>query len=79
MGIFALVSLITALALSGQTASHLHDSITNYMNDYVDDQEAINVIDTLQTTYQCCGVNLWLDWSRVSLGVQSGVGKIINN
>ncbi len=79
MGIIAFVSLITALALSGQAATYLHDTITDDMNNYGSDQDAIDTIDILQTTYQCCGVNLWLDWGRVSLGVSNGISKDIDN
>jgi hypothetical protein len=71
----AFVSLVTALGLSGQAATYLRTTMTNDMNNYISDQYAIDIINNLQTTYQCCGVNLWLDWSRVSLGVSTGVGK----
>lgn len=67
LGIFAFASLVTALALSGQTATYLHDSMTNNMNNYVSDQDAINTMNALQTDYKCCGVSLWLDWTRVPL------------
>ncbi len=78
MGIITLISLITALALSGQAATYLHDTITDDMNNYGSDQDAIDTIDILQTTYQCCGVNLWLDWARVSLGAPNEISKDIN-
>jgi len=42
-------------------------------SDYPSDDDAIDTIDTLQTTYQCCGVNLWLDWARVDLGVTNSI------
>lgn len=67
LGIFVLASLIAALALSGQAATHLHDTLTDNMNNYAQDERAIDIIDNIQTTYECCGVNLWLDWSRVAL------------
>jgi hypothetical protein len=79
LGIITLVSLITALALSGQAATYLRNTITNDMNNYGQNQGAIDTIDILQTTYQCCGVNLWLDWGRVSLGVSNGISKDIDN
>jgi hypothetical protein len=79
LGIFTLGSLIAALAISGTTASYLRDRITDDMNNYVQDDSAIAIIDNLQTTYQCCGVNLWLDWARVSLGTSNGISKDINN
>lgn len=67
LGIFVLASLITALALSGQAATYLHDSMTNNMNNYISSQGALNTMNALQTSYQCCGVSLWLDWTRVPL------------
>jgi hypothetical protein len=77
LGIIVFASLITALALSGQTATYLHDTLTDNMNNYAEDDDAISTIDNIQSTYQCCGVNLWLDWSRISLGAPNGVGKNI--
>ena len=78
MGIIALASLITALALSANSTQYMKDTITNNMNNYAEDSNAISIIDNLQTKYQCCGVNLWLDWARVALGVPAGLGKKIN-
>ncbi len=78
MGIFTLGSLIAALAISGTTASYLRDSINDNMNNYAEDDDAMALIDNLQTTYQCCGVNLWLDWARVSLGAPNEISKDIN-
>ncbi len=79
MGIITLISLITALALSGQAATYLHDTITNNINGYAENQDSIDAIDLLQTKYQCCGVNLWMDWANVALGPSSGISKDINN
>jgi hypothetical protein len=77
LGILTLASLIAALALSGQTAGYLHDSLTDNMNSYAEDDNSIQIIDAIQTNYQCCGVNLWLDWARVSLGSSGQIGKDI--
>ena len=72
LGILVLASLIAALALSGTTAGYMFDSMTDHMNRYAQREDSLNVINALQTTYECCGVSLWLDWSRISLGVPIG-------
>lgn len=77
LGIFVLASLITALALSGQSSSYMFDTMTDHMNRYAQRQDSMDVINKLQTTYECCGVSLWLDWARVSLGVPVGKKSII--
>lgn len=74
-GIAVFASLITALVLSSQATSNFRTNIANNMNAYIQDEDAIVTIDRLQTDYQCCGVYLWLDWSRVQLGA---VSKYIN-
>lgn len=72
LGILVLASLITALALSGSTAGYMFDTMTDHMNRYAQRQDSLDVINKLQTTYECCGVSLWLDWARISLGVPIG-------
>ena len=74
LGAFAVISLIVALALNGQSISFVRRRLTNYVTSYAQVQNSINVIDALQSDYQCCGVNLWLDWGRVSLGATNGIG-----
>lgn len=74
LGAFAVISLIVALALNGQAISFIRRRLTNYVTSYAQVQNSINVIDALQSDYHCCGVNLWLDWGRVSLGATNGVG-----
>lgn len=45
------------------------------MNTYIETQSSVGIIDMIQSKYQCCGVNLWLDWATVSLGTtQTGTG-----
>jgi len=45
------------------------------MNTYIETQSSISIMDMIQNNYQCCGVNLWLDWGTVSLGTtQTGTG-----
>lgn len=79
VGILALASLIAALAISGNAAGYLHDSLTSNVNDYGQSQNAIDVVDLIQTKYQCCGVNLWFDWGRVALGGNPIISKSMNN
>ncbi len=78
LGIFVFASLITALALSSSSPGYLRDTLTNNMNSYAEDQGSIDIIDNIQTKYQCCGVNLWLDWGRIALGTTNSIGKKIN-
>ena len=33
-----------------------------------------SIIDAIQTNYQCCGQNSWLDWGPVDLGGTAGTG-----
>ncbi len=78
--ILTLASLITALALSGEASSYLRDTISDRMSDYAQDDDAIAIIDRIQLKYECCGLNLWLDWSRVALGVSAnGISKHVHD
>ena len=74
LGVFALISLIVALILNGQAISYIRRPLTYRMTSYAQTENSVNVLDNIQTKYQCCGVNLWMDWARVSLGVVTGVG-----
>lgn len=38
------------------------------MNTYIDTQTSINIIDMVQSNWQCCGINSWLDYATVGLG-----------
>ena len=78
MGILTFASLIAALALSGQTAGDIHDSFTDNMNKYTEDEDAMALVDNIQTTYQCCGVNIWLDWARIQLNIGTSISNVIN-
>ncbi len=74
MGILAIGSLIAALVISGQSVGYLRDTITDNMHDYATDEDSKDTIDLIQTDYNCCGVNLWLDWGSVQLDVLGGTG-----
>lgn len=77
LAIFALASLITALALSGNTAGYIFDTMTDNMNRYPSNQQSLEVVNAIQSNYECCGVSIWLDWARVYLGGPVGTGKEI--
>jgi hypothetical protein len=74
LGVITLASLIAALVLSSQSISFIRTRLSQNMNTYIEDQSAIDVTDKIQTKYECCGVHLWLDWARISLGVATGTG-----
>ena len=74
LGSFAIISLIVALVLNGQSITFIRRRLTNYMTSYMQVQNSLNVMDALQSNYQCCGVNMWLDWGRVPLSVTNGMG-----
>lgn len=63
-----------ALVLNGQAISYIRRRLTFRMTSYAETDNSISVMDTIQTKYQCCGVNLWLDWARVSLDVTTEIG-----
>jgi hypothetical protein len=78
MGVIVVASLITALVLSGQTNSYLREAISNNMEDYTSDTGSRTTVDKIQSDYDCCGVNLWLDWGQINLNGQAGGDEFIN-
>lgn len=52
--------------------------MTYYTNTYAANSQSNDVIDKIQSTFECCGVNLWLDWGRITLGDTTGVGRKVN-
>ena len=74
LAVITIASLIAALVINSQSISYVRNRLAQNMNAYVQDQSAIDMTDRIQTKYQCCGVNLWLDWARISLGVSIGTG-----
>ena len=74
LAVFTLASLITALVLNSQSISFIRNRLSYNMNTYIQSDDAIYVTDRIQAQYQCCGVNLWLDWARVALGATAGPG-----
>jgi len=75
VSILALASLITTLVINSQSVNYLQNTLTNNMNNYNNDQDTMNIVDNIQSAYQCCGVYLWLDWGRVQLSFPGGIGK----
>jgi hypothetical protein len=59
--------LITALIINSKTINYQNTRFANDMRMYATDQQSKNVIDNMQTTYTCCGNNLWIDWAPIGL------------
>ena len=74
LAVLTVASLITALVLNSQSISFIRNRLSYNMNTYIQSENAIYVTDRIQSQYQCCGVNLWLDWARVALGATAGPG-----
>ncbi|CAF0929263.1 unnamed protein product [Rotaria sordida] len=68
LGVLALVSIIVGLVLNSQAIGYIKSRLSYRMNSYIEDQTSIDVIDDVQSKYECCGENLWLDWARSQLG-----------
>ncbi|CAF1068730.1 unnamed protein product [Adineta ricciae] len=74
LGIATIASFITGLVINSQSIDDIKDRLTYRMSTYNSNQDSITIFDGIQTDYECCGVNLWLDWSSVQLGVTSATG-----
>ncbi|UJR15943.1 hypothetical protein I4U23_002863 [Adineta vaga] len=74
LGIMAIASFITGLVINSTSIDFIKDRLTFRMSTYDENEDSIDIMDNVQTNYDCCGVNLWLDWSSQSLGVTNGVG-----
>jgi len=46
------------------------------MNNYENDQDSRNIVNQIQTDFDCCGSNTWLDWSGVSLNATGSTTSI---
>ena len=57
----------------------MFDTMTDYVNRYASNQRSLEVVNSIQTDYECCGVSLWLDWARVSLGGIPGISTKMKN
>ena len=79
LGIFAVASFIAALVINSQSITFIKNYMTYYMDTYAENTQSNDIMDNIQSTYQCCGVNLWLDWGSVALGdTTTGVGRKVN-
>jgi hypothetical protein len=67
LSICAFISLIVALVINLFAIDYISSHFLNNMNSYKDSSVARNIVNNIQTKYDCCGDNIWLDWSRVSL------------
>ena len=67
LGVFALASLISALAINSKSLSYVSSHFSNNMYQYKFNPTARDNVDRLQMKYKCCGNDLWLDWSSVEL------------
>lgn len=75
MGVFALASLIAGLAVNAGAVTGVRSLLAYRISTYVQNQQSINIMDAIQTRYQCCGENVWLDWAQVQLGPPGGVSS----
>jgi hypothetical protein len=82
LGVAAIASLITALVINSQAIGYVRGRLSYRMSTYIQTQSSISIMDAIQTRYQCCGENLWLDWqlyglgSSTSSGVSTGTGTV---
>jgi hypothetical protein len=74
LGILALASLITALVINSQAVGYVRGRLLYRVDTYVETDSSISVMDAIQNNYQCCGVNSWLDWQTVGLGLSTSNG-----
>ena len=67
VGIFALASLITALVLNDKSPNYVSSHFSSNLIAYKSNANARDRIDRLQNKYQCCGTDMWIDWTRADL------------
>jgi hypothetical protein len=67
LAVFALASLVAAIVINAKSTSYVSTRFTNNMNNYQFNTNAANIVDRVQTQLQCCGNDLWVDWSNVGL------------
>ena len=71
LGVLTLASLIAALALNSQAIGYVRSRLTYRMSSFTSIGDSISVVNDIQTRYECCGENLWLDWAQVVLNPAS--------
>ncbi|UJR30652.1 hypothetical protein I4U23_018176 [Adineta vaga] len=67
LAFFALVSLITALIINSLAINYASSHFESRLVDYQNSQNSRNIVDKIQTSYDCCGSDTWLDWMTVGL------------
>lgn len=73
LGVFSLASLITALVLNSKSPDHISSHFAANMLRYQTDAGSRNKIDLLQIKYECCGTDIWIDWSHANLNTTAPV------
>ncbi len=46
------------------------------MNNYENDQDSRNIVNQIQTDFDCCGSNTWLDWSGLLLNATGNTTSV---
>ena len=72
--ILSIASFIASLVTNGQAVGYIRGRLTYHVNSYASLEDSLNVMDRVQSDYECCGVNLWFDYASSSLATTSGAG-----
>jgi len=78
VGIFALASLVAAIVISDKSPNYVHTRFLNGQNKYKTDAAVRDRIDLLQTKYDCCGNDIWIDWANANLNGTSTDTNVTN-
>ncbi len=76
LGIFALASLVTALIINSKSLSYVSSHFASNILEYQTNPSSQSKVDRLQNKYQCCGTDLWIDWSTAQLNVTSSMTNV---
>lgn len=71
LSLFTIASLITALVINSKSLSYLGTRVSNHIAQYTSSEQSSEIIDRIQMNYECCGDNLWIDWTSAELTVIS--------
>jgi hypothetical protein len=61
------LSLITALVINSIAIAYVSTEFRDTFDQYKLDGTKRDIVNNVQEQYECCGVNTWLDWSRMKL------------
>jgi hypothetical protein len=70
---------VTAIIINAKSLNYISSHFLSNMNAYSANQDSRNKIDQLQIKYQCCGVNIWLDWANVGLVATAPAMNVTSN